>query len=231
MGESMADQGILHTADIMKAALPFIDARHKGMFEIIMKLFDLLAYLKSLNSTVNMTASTQESAPFDFEGMLNSIRPVCNKKERDIVDKLLNFFHMKRAFEMYNKMTEAMNSMQDFEGFSFEDTGKEAETVTEDFAGMDFDSIFSDSKEDAPADDIFSSDDSDQNDSPDAKSPDSEGSQSTGTGFKINDKMLEMLKTMVPPEKQSTFENLSMLLNSVSYDNNKPDDSKEHSDG
>jgi hypothetical protein len=44
--------------------------------------------------------------------------------------------------------------------------------------------------------------------------------------------MFDMLKAMVPPEQMSTFENLSMLLNTMSYDNtNKPDDSKEQKDG
>jgi hypothetical protein len=44
--------------------------------------------------------------------------------------------------------------------------------------------------------------------------------------------MFEMLKSMVPPEQLGTFENIRMLLNTMSYDNNsKSDDSKEHENG
>lgn len=228
----MADRDILHTAEIMKAALPFIDTRHRSAAEIFMKIIDLLANLKSMKSTVNMTSAANESISFDLEGMLNSIRPVCNNKERDIVDKILNFFNMKRAFEMYNKMNEVMNSMKDFEGFPFADTGSEAETVTEDFAGMSYDSIFRDSKEDTPIDDFSYADTLDQQAQDYGDDPSSGDHQTpSGSGFQMNDKMLEMLKTMVPPEQKATFENLSMLFNTMSYDNNKPDDSKEHSDG
>ncbi|MBH1942176.1 hypothetical protein I5677_14850 [Mobilitalea sibirica] len=49
------------------------------------------------------------------------------------------------------------------------------------------------------------------------------GSQS-GSGSNSNKSMLEMLKAMIPPEQQSTFENLSMLFNSMSYDDNNKTD-------
>lgn len=39
--------------------------------------------------------------------------------------------------------------------------------------------------------------------------------------------MLDMLKAMIPPEQQSTFNNLSMLFNSMSYDDNKSEQNKE----
>ena len=47
-----------------------------------------------------------------------------------------------------------------------------------------------------------------------------------------NNQMFDMLKAMIPPEQMSTFENFSMLFNTMSYDNNsKSDDSKEQSNG
>ncbi|NLK28157.1 MAG: hypothetical protein GX306_07415 [Clostridiales bacterium] len=43
-----------------------------------------------------------------------------------------------------------------------------------------------------------------------------------------NSNVIDMLKTMLPPEQISTFENLSMLFKAMSYDNNeKPNQNKE----
>lgn len=43
-----------------------------------------------------------------------------------------------------------------------------------------------------------------------------------------NSNMFDMLKEMIPPEQRSTFENLSMLLKTMSYDNNKQEQKKEN---
>ncbi len=45
-----------------------------------------------------------------------------------------------------------------------------------------------------------------------------------------NEGMMEMLKTMIPPEQQDTIENLSMILNSASYDNNDNEDEADEKD-
>jgi hypothetical protein len=63
------------------------------------------------------------------------------------------------------------------------------------------------------------SSDNDRNKESDAdKTPESETSSYS--------KMLETLKAMMPPEQNDTYENLSMLLNNVSYDNNNKSESK-----
>jgi hypothetical protein len=234
MGEAMADQDLSHTAEIMRAALPFIDARNKVMVEFMMKVFDLMGSLKFIRNPNNLAACGFEASKIDMEGLLNGIRPVCGNREREIIDRILNFFSMKRMFEMYNKMMETMKTMQDFEGFPFGDFSEDAETVTGNFSDSNFDSIFN-TAEHKEADvssadsDYFSHAEPDD----DPFGAEEEPSPPPGnSGFKMNDRMFDMLKAMVPPEQMSTFENLSMLLSSMSYDNNsKPDDSKEHSDG
>jgi hypothetical protein len=45
----------------------------------------------------------------------------------------------------------------------------------------------------------------------------------TNAGNNSQENMINALKTMIPPEQMSTFENLRMLFNAMSYDNNKSD--------
>lgn len=241
----MADQDMLHTVEIMKAVLPFINSANKGMIDFFMKIFDLMASLKTFKTSPKPAATSNETVKFDMEGMLKAIRPVLKDDERESIDKITNLFSMMRAFEMYNKMQEAMNTMKDFSGFPFGesstgDSTGEAETVAENFTGTNYDSIFHNSDDSSPSEET-SSNRLFGYDHPIAETSDSDGNSSdsekkkeepSNTGFKMNDKMLEMLKAMVPPEQQSTFENLSMLLNTMSYDNNsKPDHSEVQNNG
>jgi hypothetical protein len=225
----MADQDMMHTAEIMKAALPFIDPKTRVMAEFFTKIFDLMGSLKAMTGVDRMAACGYENSKVDMEGMLTAIRPLCSNKEREIVDRILSMFNAKRMFEMYNNLMSTMKMAQEFAGDASDTAGG--------FSGFNFDSIFGNStnKTQTPSEsepetksDFFEGFEH----SGDTNSS-SEKEQSAKTGNQGNNKMMfDMLKTMVPPEQMSTFENLSMLLNTMSYDNNsKPDDSKEHVDG
>ena len=271
MGEAMADQDLTHTADIIKAAIPFVDSPLKGTAELFAKFLDLMGSLKSVTSSGKLAASGLSLSNIDFEGLLKGIRPICTNKEQEMVDKFLGFFNMKRAFEMYNNMMSMMKNMQDVGDFSFADAfgGNDTDNVTGNFNGSAFESIFktfngfsdNNSTDNNSADnnstenkssespfpnansEAFKSEDvkaasagdsSDKKENTDTKDSSQEANStnsSNAPGGK-NNMMFEMLKTMVPAEQKGTIENLSMLLNAMSYDNNsKSDDSKEHNNG
>lgn len=218
----MANQNYLHTAEIMRAALPYFDSMTKIRMEFYTKVLDLMGSLNTLTGRNSMVACGYESTSIDVEGLLNGIRPLCDHKERDIIDRILNIFSMKRMFEMYNNLMSTMKTMQEFGGFSFtgEDSKDDTDTVTGNFTGSNFDSIFQGGS-------------SEDNTSEDAASQDNQSHTQSNENRANNDNaMFEMLKTMIPPEQQSTFENIRMLLSTMSYDNNsKSDDSKEHDNG
>ncbi len=252
----MADQDLTHTADIIKAAIPYVDSPLKGTAELFAKFLDVMGSLKSANKPGKLAASGFLNSKIDLEGLLKGIRPVCSDKEREMVDRFLSFFNMKRAFEMYNNMMSMMKSMQDVGDFSFADAfgSNDTDNVTGNFNGAAFESIF---KNFNNFSDNFSTGDSTDNpfdsetvkaadndsDSSNSKedsekstnrgSPGSEQSSApSGAPGGMNPMMFEMLKNMVPPEQMSTIENLSMLFGNMSYDNNsKSDDSKEQNDG
>ena len=221
-GEAMANQNYLHTAEIMKAALPYFDSMSRIRMEFYTKILDLMGSLNTLSGRNSMVACGSDSTSIDMEGLLNGIRPFCDNKERDIIDRILSIFNMKRMFEMYNNLMNTMKTMQEFGGFSFteDDSNNDTDTVTGNFTGSNFDSIFKDGNSE---DTIFE----------DTTFRENQGSTQSDDKSSANDNpMFDMLKTMIPPEQQSTFENLRMLLNTMSYDNNsKSDDSKEHDNG
>ncbi|MDD3173873.1 MAG: hypothetical protein PHF63_09460 [Herbinix sp.] len=244
----MADQDFNHTADIIKAALPFVDSKTKGMAELFAKILDLMGSLKSVGNSGNLAAYGFQGSKIDVEGLLKGVRPVLDIKEREIVDRILNIFNMKRMFEMYNNMMSAMKTMQEFGGFPSGDSGNDAENVAGNFSGLNFESIFQSfgnnfssegSKNTTNTNDSENttnhfeySDTSTTEEAPASDFNKDTTSSSFNSGSGKNNMMFDMLKTMIPPEQISTFENLSMLLNTMSYDNNsKSDDSKECSDG
>ncbi len=219
----MADQNYMHTAEIMKASLPYFDDRTRGKVELVSKIFDLMGSLNIIGRE-SMAACGYRAITIDMEGLLNGIRPICDHREREFVDRILNIFNAKKMFEMYNNFMNMMKTMQEFGGFPFGEDEKKSDTdtVTSNFSDTNYDSIFrsfeqgTEQSKESEAQDTVS-----ENSSAEAKD----------NGF-ANQAMFDMLKTMVPPEQQSTFDNLRMLFSTMSYDNNsKPDDHKEQRDG
>lgn len=243
----MADQDFNHTAEIIKAALPFVDSKIKGLAELFAKLLDLMGSFKSAESSGELSAVSYRDIKVDIEGLLKGIRPICNANEQEIVDRILNIFNMKRMFEMYNTMMSTMNAMQD-SGLNFNTSGSGSDASNTSGNFPDFSSIFqsfnkntSDNSKSTPDPDAFSANynpfntaDPPEAEKDSASAPDKDTSTQSNNSsgpMNMNGKMFDMLKTMVPPEQMSTFENLSMLLNTMSYDNNnsnsKPDEKKE----
>ena len=220
----MANQNYTHTAELMKASLPYFDDRTRVKVELFSKMLDLMGSLNIIGRE-SMVACGYQTINIDVEGLLNGIRPICDNKERETVDRILNIFNAKRMFEMYNNFMNMMKTMQEFGGFPFgeEENKEDTDTVTGNFSESNFDSIFRNFEQ--------HSEHAKEEEAPKEKKEDSPASGTNDGGF-ANQAMFDMLKTMVPPDQQSTFDNLRMLFNTMSYDNNsKPDDHKEQKDG
>lgn len=280
----MADQDYIHTAEIMKAAVPYINSRSRSIVEFFSKALDFMGTFRQFTNSNSMAACGFENEKTDLEGLLKGIRPICNSKEQEMIDRVLSIFNAKRMFEMYNSFMSVMNTM---EGFSSDNSEEGASSKSMfDFSGYNFDSIFGNHPQAENDDDIIPSEDTldkfgasdiastiySASDVPDADlntdydnhtnahyhtnvnsdsdtginntNADTDHSTNTFSDAKtssddqttadsdtpsdnMNNNMLNMLKAMVPPEQMSTFENLSMLFKTMSYDSNNHDDSKE----
>lgn len=189
----MEDKTFLHNMELIRAAMPYADTSAQSTMELLLKLYEFMHSYRGFVSG-SMAACGFAGRKVDLEAMMNSLRPICNKREREIVDRILSIFNAKRMYEMYNTYMSAMKAMQEFNEFNPETSeGDTADNVTGTFSGFDFSSIFGNKAE--------------------------EGMQEPG--HSTDDNMTEMLKGMIPPEQLETFKNLSMLFQAMSYDNNK----------
>ena len=232
----MAEDDLLHTMEILKAALPYVDVRTKSTMDMLVKFYELMVCFRGIRKNSLVTCGYEEQK-VDMETMLGKIRPLCRDKEGSLVDRILSIFQAKRMYEMYNSYMSVMKTMQEFGGSPFGSEGEAADNIMNNFSGFDFSSIFgkgSDSNKDDAGDrdsDIgpaYQEDNKEQNvrEDKEDKSGDSFGSEPEGQETGKNNQMLDMLKNMVPPEQMSTFENLRMLFNTLSYDDNSKPDQK-----
>lgn len=259
----MAEDGLLHTAEILKSVLPYVDVRSKLTLDLLVKLYELIICLRNYRSNdITACGFEKENEKVDMETLLNNIRPKCNDNERSFVDKMLNIFQAKRMFEMYNTYMEAMKVMQGFEGFGGGDDGEsgtdgvDSGSFMNNFKDFDFSSILEESNFNAEAfSDIFKEmasgstdqdeynssykdntyfDESDPEETVDYNYNSTPGNDivdetnEESISDNSNSSMFDSLKAMIPSEQMGTFENLRMLFDSMSYDdNNKSDENKE----
>ena len=245
----MVDDSLLHTTEMLKTALPYVDVRTRLTMDLLLKLFELMVSIRNFRTNDITACGFDENEKVDMETLLNKIKPKCNKEEVVFVDQLLSVFQAKRMFEMYNSYMEVMNTMQGFKGFEgfegFEGFagGMDSDFASNimngfsgsDFSGMDLSSIFGgkdeDSQNDASDDDKASEyeDGSDHHDVSEYEDvQDYENVSDNNDEFSSdesnedygNEKMFESLKAMIPPDQMGAFENLRMLFGSPSYDDN-----------
>jgi len=247
----MADNDYLHIAQIMEAAMPHVDIRTKLTIDLMSKLFGFMGSLRNFNKASDLAVCGFENEKMELEGLLSAIRPLCSGKEKVFVDQILSMFQAKRMFETYKTYMDAMKAMQGFEGSPFGDfsSGNNAENSSDHTSGFDFSSFFNafgnnSSSEsdrasdqdinspfdssglhdaDSPFDSISDYDSKFTSDSAYNNDAAASNASSSSEGSDSKNNMLNMLKAMIPPEQLSTFENLSMLLNTMSYDNSKSD--------
>lgn len=243
MGEAMAEDDLLHTVDLLKTALPYVDVKSRLTLELLVKLYELIICMRNFTNN-DISACGFENDKADMETLLVNIRPKCRGEEQAFVDKMLNVFQAKRMFEMYNTYMEAMNAMEGFDGFNNGNTDKDtnatgsnsAESLMNSFKNFDFTSIFGGDFNAEEFLNSYNSEDSDATDNVDnnitSNNTDKEDNITSNDNkvdeFYNNDEMFEELKSMITPDQMQTFENLRMLFGSMSYDdNNKPNENKE----
>lgn len=247
----MAEDGLLHTAELLKTALPYVDIRSRLALEVLVKLYELIVCIRNYK-TNDISACGFEEEKVDMETLLNNIRPKCNENERSFVDKMLNIFQAKRMFEMYNTYMEAMKTMQGFEGFGGGDDEDASSSFMNNFKDIDFSSMFGDNfnadkfiknyknmvSDEGKDEKNVTSDYETYKYTDENVSEESQNYTSTPNNDIVdevsdeyinsdNSSMFENLKAMIPPEQMKTFENLRMLFDSMSYDDNNKSDENE----
>lgn len=92
-----------HILEILHAAMPYIDSRRQGTIETLAKATDFIHSARNSHQpTAELSAASIQSRPTDVECMLNSIRTVGSFSERDLIDKMLNYFKAKKLYQTYS---------------------------------------------------------------------------------------------------------------------------------
>ena len=105
--------GISHTLDIIKAAFPYLDSQTQQTMGLVLKTGELFESIQSISQEGSVTSLSIQKHSIDIEALLNGIRDVCNQKEREFVDIILNIFKAKNFYHTYTTLTAAMASQSD----------------------------------------------------------------------------------------------------------------------
>lgn len=87
--------------EILKRAFPHLDNQRQRSINIILKMAELNDSVNQLSNVTNMEACDNDNRRTNMEELLRSIRPVCIKKEQEIIDFILNLNRTKDFYNTY----------------------------------------------------------------------------------------------------------------------------------
>ncbi len=87
--------------NMLKAAIPYTMPRYRKPMQILIQAQELASYIRE-DDEADIGACDLESAG-DIEGMMESMRGFCSKKEQDTVDMILNLLRTQRFYRAYRQ--------------------------------------------------------------------------------------------------------------------------------
>lgn len=105
-----------HTLDIIKAAFPYLDSQSQQTLNVFIKTGELFETFHSIQPGNLVTSLSVRKQSIDIEALLNGIRDVCNKREKDLIDMILNFYMVKNLYSTYATLASTMASESDGTG-------------------------------------------------------------------------------------------------------------------
>lgn len=89
-----------HNIEMVKAALPYMNASAQKSFEILIKTDELMNTIQNLDNT-ELSACDVKPDSIDMEAFLTQMRALSNKQESEIIDNLLHFIKMQKLLTAY----------------------------------------------------------------------------------------------------------------------------------
>lgn len=90
-----------HNIELMKAALPYLPPSAQKSVEVVSKAEELVNTLSSPAPEGDLSAASLSGQHMDMEGMLMQMRGICNKREQEMIDNMLNIVKMQRLLQGY----------------------------------------------------------------------------------------------------------------------------------
>jgi hypothetical protein len=102
-----------HTLTIIKAAFPYLDSQSQQTLNLVIKSGELIESFNEIQQEGPITALSIQKKTIDIEALLNGIRDVCNQKEREFIDMILNFYRAKNLYQTYSTLASVMASQSE----------------------------------------------------------------------------------------------------------------------
>ena len=99
--------------EILKRAFPHLDNSRQRPISIILKIAELNDSIEQFTHPVQIESCDNSNSHVNTEELLRSIKPLCSKKEQDVIDFALNFNKTKEiynAYKTFNNDNTNMNS-------------------------------------------------------------------------------------------------------------------------
>lgn len=92
-----------HAVDLMSAALPYANTRARANMEVLIKAGELMDSFHMTHSS-ELSACDLSTETIDIEALLLSLQKVCNTKELELVNTILNFMKTRKIYQTYQSM-------------------------------------------------------------------------------------------------------------------------------
>lgn len=99
--------------EILKRAFPHLDNSRQRPISIILKIAELNDSIEQFTHPVHIETCENSNSHVNTEELLRSIKPLCSKKEQEVIDFALNFNKTKEiynAYKTFNNDNTNMNS-------------------------------------------------------------------------------------------------------------------------
>lgn len=105
MASSETNSRYKHLADLMSAAIPYVNVGQKARMEMFIKASEFVDSFQFTQSP-EISACDISGEAVDYEAMLQSLQNVCTSSELDLVNTMLNFLKTQKIYQTYQSMRE-----------------------------------------------------------------------------------------------------------------------------
>ncbi|MBD5089671.1 MAG: hypothetical protein HDT30_12840 [Clostridiales bacterium] len=103
MASSETTSNYKHIADLMQAAIPYVNVNQKARMEMLIKASEFVDSFQFTQSP-ELSACDISDETVDYEALLQSLQSVCTSKELELVNTILNFLKTQKIYQTYQSM-------------------------------------------------------------------------------------------------------------------------------
>ena len=120
--------------DLLKRAYPHLDTNSQKTINVLLKFQELQNSITNVTNLSSMEACDSQGPTrkkIDMEALLNSIKPACAKKERELIDFALNINKAKDMVNVYKSLNTADFSPDNLSLFKDKLSPEELNTINQ----------------------------------------------------------------------------------------------------